>query len=89
MTFRVSEAPHIPRQTPPPQAYLFSEGRVTGPRKREDGFKANVQGSHIQARGLSGALWYRTGQGVRRRGGEQALPTPPLSGTKLQEVLEF
>ena len=82
----VFEAPQIPCPTPP---NLFSEGQITGPRKREDGFGANGQGLHIQVRVPSGALWCRTGPGVRRRDGEQVLPMLPLSGTKLQKVLEF
>lgn len=88
----VFEAPQIPGPTPPPpphQTCLFSEGQITGSRKREEGFRANGQGLYIQVRVPSGTLWCRTGPGVRGRGGEQALPTRPLSGTKLQEVLEF
>lgn len=88
----VFEAPQIPcppRPPPRPQTCLFSEGQITGPRKREDGFRANDQGLHIQVRAPSGALWCRAGPGVRRRDGEQALPMLPLSGTKLQKVLEF
>lgn len=84
--------PRFPVQPPPPpprQTCLLSEGQITGSRKREEGFRANGQGLHIQVRVPSGALWCRTGPGVRGRGGEQALPTRPLSGTKLQEVLEF
>lgn len=71
------------------QACLFSEGQITGPSQREGGLGANGQSLHIQVRVSSGSLWCRTEPGVRRRGGEQALSMLPLSGTKLQGVLDF